>query len=162
MCDGHNGLVKEARWRGWILQRCHFHLIARIQSRCSKWKTGRRREEGQRIYHLTKEVLGNRDMTRVQTALNELEVIGWTHRSPELRKVLSGFVNNYDNYRTYLTHPVLRLPITNNTMESLNSIVERVRKQANGFRSLKATHAWIIVTLKTRGRIACNPKNQPN
>jgi len=160
--DGHTGLVREARLRGWIMQRCHFHLIARIQGRCSKWKTGRRAEEGRRIYQLTKCILTDLERTRVQSALDELETIGWTHRSPELRKVIAGFVNHYRDYRTYLAHPALRLPTTNNTVESLNSILERVRKQANGFRSLKATHAWFIVTLKTRGRIACNPKNQPN
>ena len=114
------------------------------------------------MYHLTKCVLTDSDIIRVQTTINELEVIGWTHRSPELRRVLTGFVNHYDDYRTYLTHPALRLPTTNNTVESLNSIIEKARKRANGFRSLKATHTWIIVALKTRGRIACNPKNQPN
>jgi hypothetical protein len=45
VCDGHAGLTTEAKWRGWLLQRCHFHLLARLQSRRSRWRSGRHRIE---------------------------------------------------------------------------------------------------------------------
>ena len=61
VCDGHTGLVYEAKWRSWLLQRCHFHLIARIQSRRSKWKTSQHYEEGKHLYELVKGVLTETD-----------------------------------------------------------------------------------------------------
>lgn len=165
VCDGHRGLVYEAKRRSWILQRCHFHLIARLQGRRSKWKMSRNREEGERIYTLVQEVLTTRDTSRIMPALTALEEISWTSSSPEIRKVLAGFINYYEDFRTYLAHPALRLPTTNNTVEALISLVEEISSRARGFRRIATFHEWIICTIKTRKKIRCAPagtNNQPN
>lgn len=162
VCDGHRGLVSESRWRNWKLQRCHFHLIARLQGRRSKWKSSRHYEEGWRIYTLAKQVLKEPREEKLWPILNELEEIGWTSDSPEIRKTISGFVNHWREYRAYLKYPELKLPTTNNTAESLIGLVEEVCRRARGFKNLKVLNEWIICVSKTRPFIKCNGKNLPN
>jgi len=160
VCDGHRGLVFEAKWRSWHLQRCHFHLLARIQGRRSRWPSSRHFEEGKRIYALVTEALKTRDQKRLDEILLILEEIGWTVSSPALRLVLSGFVSHIDDYRTYLRYPKLNLPITNNTVESLVGLVTELTSRARGFRTAKSLHEWICALIKMRRTITCNGKNQ--
>lgn len=162
VCDGHRGLVFESKWRKWKLQRCHFHLIARIQGRRSKWKLSRHYKEGKRIYKLVKQVLEEPCETKILPALNELEEIGWTNRSPEIRRTLTGFVNHFQDYRAYLHYPKLKLPATSNTAESFIGSVEETCNRAKGFRNLKVLNEWIICVSKTRAAIKCRKKNIPN
>lgn len=162
VCDGHRGLVAEAKWKEWRLQRCHFHLIARLQSRRSKWRTSRHYEEGKHIYELAKRVLTEQNIQIIQTALNELEEISWSNSSSDIRKVLSGLVRYYEDYRTYLAHPNLRLPVTNNTAESLIGLIEEMGRRGRGFRTVQALNEWIMALVKTRKTIQCRPKNQQN
>lgn len=162
VCDGHCGLVLEAKWRQWKLQRCHYHLIARLQSRRSKWRTSRHYTEGKRIYELVHSVLAEQDSQILPSSLNALEEISWTNSSAEIRKVLSGFVNHYEDYRTYLRYPALQLPTTNNTAETLVGLIEELSRRGRGFRSVRALNEWITAFIKTRKTILCRPKNQQN
>ena len=59
--DGNAGLISAAKQNHWLIQRRHFHLIARIQGRRSRWIRSKRRELGQRLYFLAREVLTNPD-----------------------------------------------------------------------------------------------------
>lgn len=160
VCDGHRGLVNEARWQEWLLQRCHFHLIARIQSRRSKWRSSQHFEEGKHIYDLTKKILTADDESLLKPIINELEEIGWHTPSRDLKSTLKGFINHYQDFRTYIHHPNLRLPTTNNTAESLNGLIEEVSGRARGWRSLKVLSEWIICICKTRQKIRCAPARE--
>lgn len=162
VCDGHNGLTLEARWRGWILQRCHFHLIARIQSRRSRWRASRHAEEGERIYDLVKQVLTLKEQSRVLPLINELEEIAWHMPSRDLKSTLKGFVNHYEEFRAYLRHPRLRLPTTNNTAETLIGLVEEVSRRARGFQRISTFDEWISCVIKTRKTIRCAPPKSTN
>jgi len=157
VCDGHRGLRSEARWQGWHIQRCHFHLIARIQSRRSKWKTSQHWAEGKHIFALVKRVLTEQDKSLLQPLIEELEEIGWTNRSPEIRRTLAGFVSNHPEFRTYLNHPSLRLPTTSNTAEALIGLVEDVNRRARGFKGIVSFNEWILCVIKTRKTIRCAP-----
>lgn len=160
--DGHSGLVTEAKWRNWLLQRCHFHLIARIQSRRSKWKSSRHYEEGKHLYELVKRVLTEPDDALLQPLINELEAIGWQSSSRDLRNVLRGFVNHHQEFRTYLRHPVLRLPLTNNTAETFIGLIEEVCSRARGFNRVEVLDEWIACIIKTRKTIRCRPPKSTN
>ena len=162
VCDGHRGLRYEARWQGWLLQRCHFHLIARIQSRRSKWRTSQHWKEGNHIFGLVKRILTEPDSASLRFAIEELEEIGWTNRSPEIRRILSGFVNNHSEFRTYLEHCSLRLPITSNTAESLIGLVEDVSRRARGFKLIDTFNEWVACVIKTRKTIRCLPPKSTN
>lgn len=153
--DGHKGLTSEALWRHWHIQRCHFHLMARLQSRRSRWKTSRHFEEGKRIYELVKRILTESDDSILPPIINELETFGWVSKSPEIRRTLSGFVSNYKQYRTYLDRPELNLPTTNNSVETLNALVKSFCERTRGFRTVKSLHAWITALCKARGSIKC-------
>lgn len=165
VCDGHRGLVHEALWRKWVLQRCHFHLISRIQGRLSKWRTGRNFEEGRRIFSLVRRVLTAEENIPLHPTLARLEEYAWDAHSPELRKTLLGFVNHYEDYRAYLRHPALRLPTTNNTAEALIGLIEELCSRTRGFITLASFQEWVAAIVKTRKTIRCAPakkKNQQN
>lgn len=163
VCDGHSGLVNCARQYGWLVQRCHFHLIARLQSRRSKWRTGRHQEEGKRIYKLVNRVLTTKKEKTILKALIELEEIGWLSSSPEISRTLSGFVKHFEDYRTYLKYPELNLPKTSNTAESLIGCIQKLCQRARGFASFDSLKKWIEALIKYKRFIRCNgSKNQPN
>lgn len=162
VCDGHVGLVQEGFWRKWVIQRCHFHLLARIQSRRSRFRIARNKEEAVKIFARVRAVLSCTDAAVVNASLAALEEIGWNSTSPEIRKILSGFVKNYRDYRSYLTHSALHLPTTNNTAECLGSAIADLKQRMRGFPTLRSFERWITALLKFKKQIACNGFFQQN
>lgn len=162
VCDGHRGLVNYAKWHKWLIQRCHFHLIASVQGRRSKWKRSRHRQEGDDIYRLVKYVLTAKEETNIIQYINQIEDIGWQTKSPQLAKILSGFVNNYKDYRTHLYHPELNLPRTSNSVESLIGCAENLISRAKGFCTLPSFLNWLNALIKHKKKIKCNGFYQPN
>lgn len=160
--DGHRGLMREALWRTWLIQRCHIHLLMAIQARRSRWSMGRHQNEGDELHRLTECFLKNPDTQEAEQALSRIEEIGWTTSSKMLKKVLLGFVTSSEDYRTYLVHPELNLPTTSNTAESLNALVDDLLMRARGFRTASSLNAWIIALCKERGTIKCRGKYQQN
>lgn len=160
--DGHGGLLAEAFWRGWLVQRCHVHLIRAIQARRSVRLMSQHRAEAIRIYALVRMVLTRRTKRGLTRVLSEIEEIGWTTPSRLLKKILLGFVRNADHYRTYLTHPELHLPTTSNTAESANALIQSLAQYARGFRTVASFTAWITALFKARGTIKCRGKNLQN
>lgn len=157
VCDGHRGLRYEALWREWVLQRCHFHLIARIQSRRSKWRTSQHRDEGWRIYGLVKRVLIVTEGTNLSPLIEELEEIAWRMPSPDLKNTLKGFVSHHGEFRSYLMRPDLRLPVTSNTAETLIGLIEDVSRRARGFQKISTFNEWVWCVIKVRKTIRCTP-----
>ena len=87
---------------------------------------------------------------------------GWQSTSPEIRKVLSGFVSQYLDYRSYLKYPDLHLPTTNNTAESLASMIADLKRRMRGFPTFRSFERWIVALLKYKKTIACNGFHQQN
>lgn len=160
ICDGHRGILFEARDRHWIVQRCHFHLLARIQSRRSRFAIARHKEEASAIFHHVNVVLKSTNEKALQESLNILEEIGWLSKSREIRTVLSGFITKYKDFRSYLIYPELNLPTTSNSAESLASMIGHLKIRMRGFPTLHSFTKWILALLKFRQRIKCN-KYQP-
>lgn len=133
VCDGHHGLLAVARDHRWLVQRCHFHLLAAIQGRRSRWARSRHRAMGERLSLLARHLLTTPEGTALMSALTELETIAWDTRSRVLRKILSGFVTNYRDYRTYLASPLLHLPTTSNAVESLIGSIRDLCSPRAGF-----------------------------
>lgn len=162
VCDGHRGLVNYAKKEKWLLQRCHFHLVARIQSRRSKRRWSRHRKEGQHIYDLVHHILTTTDEKTIMPCLLELEEISWLTKSSDLKTTLSGFVEYYKDYRTYLYHPELNLPRTSNSAESLIGMIKNFCYRARGFRSINSLEKWIAAVIKNKKKIKCSGYFQPN
>lgn len=163
VCDGHRGLTSLAQRHGWLLQRCHFHLLASVQGRRSRWVRSRHRAMGGRLYRLVRHVLATRDESTILPTLTALEVIAWDTHSPVLRKVLSGFITHFRDYRTYLEHPELHLPRTSNAVEAVVAMVRDLQHRARGFRGNAAFSRWLTALYKHHRTIICNgSENQPN
>ena len=161
VCDGHRGILFQAKDRHWVIQRCHFHLLARIQSRRSRFAIARHRDEANTIFHHVDIVLKRGDEKEIQQSLNILEEISWLSKSKEIGNVLKGFTTNYRDFRSYMTYPELNLPATSNTAESLASIIGHLKIKMRGFPTMNSFTKWITALLKFRQRIKCN-KYQPS
>lgn len=162
VCDGRTALVYLAQKSGWLVQRCHFHLRARISNYSSSFYLARHPEIGQKVNGLVTIVLTNKQQKEVDGALDKLGSYRISLFSVGLRKVISGFVKNYTDYRTYLNYPELNLPTTTNSVESLIGTVREVQHRARGFSSVTSLEKWIISVLKYRKYQTCNGKYQPN
>lgn len=162
VCDGHTGLISYAKWNNWKVQRCHFHLIARIQGRRSKWKYSRHGKEGQHIYDLVNHVLTTTDENSIIKYLSEIEEIGWLSKSRDLKNILSGFVKNYKDYRTYIYSPELYLPTTSNSVESFINLIRELMHRMRGFRTISSLKKWIFALVKNKKKIKCNGFHQPS
>lgn len=161
VCDGHRGIVYYARWSNWKVQRCHFHLIAAIQGRRSRGREGRHRAEGEYIMKLVYEVLNNTQVDKVPKLLTLIEEIAWQTKSPQLKKILTGFISYSEQFRTYLNYPALHLPTTSNSAESCISLIRDLCRRAHGFRTVDSLMKWTEALLKFRRRIKCR-ESQPN
>lgn len=163
ICDGHKGLVYLAKDHDWVLQRCHFHLRHSLANYIRTGPMSRTREIGKEIQKLVDVILLSEDEKMVEKALGEL---GWFQvmaSSRGVRKVLSAFLKSYSDFRSYLYHSSLNLPITSNSLESLIELVRHLQYKARGFRGIKSLNQWIAVLCKYKKKIACNGRNyQPN
>lgn len=154
--DGHSGLVSVAHRNGWLLQRCHFHLIAKLQGRRSRWGSGRHRLMGEYLYALASEIMTNPDEETAGRLLMELEARRELLGVGQIQRYLSGFFRNIPEYRTYLHNPHLHLPRTSNAAEALAGIIRRFLNRAHGFRTHASLIRWVRTLLKERQTIACN------
>jgi len=162
VCDGHVGLVSTAKRENWILQRCHFHLIARLQSRRSKWHLSRHGGEGRVLYALVSSVMNHPSLDSISISLERLRKYLQTNPSGELRNIVLGFTKHYMDYRSYLRYPTLYLPKTNNAVESMIGSIRSFCSRARGFRTISSLKAWVYAVLKSKQRITCNGFYQPN
>lgn len=162
VCDGRGSLISLAIRNDWLIQRCHFHLRIRISNYTSSFYLSRHPSVAQEIGKLVTIVLTSKNETEVDSAVNNLDNYRITLFSAGLRKVISGFVKNYCDYRTYLNYPELNLPATTNSIESLIGVVREIQHRARGFRSIGSLEKWIIGVLKHRKYQTCNGKHQPN
>ena len=160
--DGHRSLMLEALWRGWLVQRCHFHLLKALQARRSRWSSGRHRTEAVEIHTLVNRVLTQNTDEGLATILSRIEEIGWTTTSKKLKIVLLGFVTHAEEFRTYRAHPELNLPTTNNTAESMNALIQALAGRARGFRTVASFNAWVIALCKERQTIKCRGAHPQN
>ena len=158
VCDGRTGLIALFRERNLLLQRCHFHFIARLQIKRSKRRSSHHYEEGLRLYNLAKVAL-TASTPVAQAARRELANAART--APRgLKTVLSGFVLNYEDYRTYRSYRYLMLPTTTGAAESLIGSIRGLLCQLRGVRTRTAFEKWINAYLKYRRTIRCNsPQN---
>lgn len=154
--DGHQGLVSVAHRHEWLLQRCHFHLIAKLQGRRSRWASSRHRLAGEYLYALVHEILTHPDETVAYRLRDELEAHCAALGKGQIQRYLWTFFREMTEYRTYLRHPTLHIPRTSNTAEALIAMIRRFLSHAHGFRTRASCVRWVTVLLKTQQTITCN------
>jgi hypothetical protein len=155
--DGHVGLLSTAKENNWLIQRCNFHIIAKILGRRSKGPKSRHRETGEKLYQLTCIVLQSKSNKKVQEALNQLKTAIEITSSTQLKTYLSGFIKHHQEYRTYIKYSDLNLPRTSNSAEALIGMMRELCRRAHGFRIIDSLKLWICAFLKYKKDIRCNP-----
>ncbi len=156
VCDSHLGLQFVGHHRGWIVQQCNFHLIARIQGRRSHGIHSRHRALGAYLYRLVTEALTNPDEEAILDHLREIWEIAQHTSSKNLKRYLVGFTRKYWEYRSYLQYPQLHLPRTTNAAESLVGSVRKLCARAHGFRTIGSFQLWVTALLKKKKIATCN------
>jgi len=162
VCDGNSLLVTLAKRHQWKLQRCHFHLLYRISHCASFGVLNKTNGIGLRIKNLVHVVIYSKNPEAIVLALKSLQDIYQTITSRSFKTVVSGFLKNYEDYRTYLNYPEYYLPTTSNSAEVLNSQIRDMQYRARGFRTPKSLALWITGFCKYKKFVTCRGKIQPN
>lgn len=162
ICDGGTGIVSYAHQRGWLLQRCHFHLLAAVQNYLTTGPRSRQRPFALRVMWLTQTVLCDSDGGAVQSALHTVDAIRRTTRSRGLRRTLGGILLHWREYRTYREYPEWRFPATSNAAESCIQCIRDLLYRCRGFRSKRQLIRWLTAFTIYKKTIRCRPKYQPN
>lgn len=156
VCDGHRGPLNYAKAHSILIQRCHFHLLASIRQRRSRWKRNGDDIEQESVYRLVMKAITVKSERRAVSLLTEIDNLGLASPSYQLRIILQGFVHYYEYFRMYRYHPKLDLPTTTNAAESCVGSIHELCHRARGFRSIFSLSSWIEALLKHKRTITCN------
>jgi hypothetical protein len=158
--DGFRGGKRIAAENGWALQRCHWHVLATLRGFLGlRRKTTHGLAMRRAIYRWVREALQTPDEARAQELCREL--IGLTeHRycHTRLRYVVSGFVNDIDDFRAYSRHPELKLPRTISSVESKH---DQMRDAVSCVRTPQAVLRRIRSLFRLKPSICCRPAKNP-
>lgn len=160
--DGHLGLRSLSLKNDWLMQRCHFHLLASLQGRRSKSKFSRHREVGEAVFALVKDIVNNKNENDTLNSVKQLKKIRAQTDSPGLSRILRSFLKTHKQFRTFLDYPDLNLPRTSNSAESMVGCVRSLLRRAKGFRSIKSLKLWTEGLIKCKKQIVCNGYHQPS
>lgn len=162
--DSFSGVKGLAHPQGWVLQRCHAHLLRRIgnvfgrRKRTLKWRKGREHAEAQIRTLLTARYPG-----LVAGIIRTLQRLADNPACPyKVRMIIREVIRFQEDFRAYLLHPQLRLPATTNTIESKNNYLREVTKRSHGLRTPKAMERWIVAAVRYCPKSKCRPKNLHN
>lgn len=158
--DGFRGGKRIAAENGWVLQRCHWHLLATLRGFLGfRRKTARGPAMRRAIFRLAKEALSTFDEVRVQQICQELTKLT-EHRycHTRLRYVVGGFMNDVDDFRAYIRHPDLGLPRTISPLESMH---DQMREAAGSANTPQAAHRRIRSLLKLKPEVSCPAAKTP-
>ena len=159
--DGFRGSHTLARRRGWLHQRCHFHLIAQLHARRGRHLRLPSEPEGATLYEAIRLALVT-DTPRVLRGL--LRYLRATAAHPtcprRVRMMVQGFLRHVDAFRTYQQYPALHLPTTTNVVESM---VRRLRDRMRTLPTPAAVQRWAVAAVRLRPILTCNGHDdQPN
>ncbi|MFO0970906.1 MAG: transposase [Candidatus Saccharimonadales bacterium] len=151
--DGHRGLLRIARQRGWVQQRCCFHVLKELNKNMRLWH--RATPETYWVHELVHIVLESPDDERVSRVLGLLSDYAMQTPRTEVASILRGLVQNFRDYRSYLYYPELHLPATNNSCESSFRRVRALQNKARGWRTPTAYEGWVTYVLRNSKDVQC-------
>ena len=161
VADSFAGVGAIADEEGWVLQRCHFHLLGKLATLCGNRK---RRivwwEERQQVQVLIRLVLCDGDERRVRRACHELRCLADEKRCPvRVRRIIRSTLRWRHDFRAYHEHPDLRLPATTNAVENMNGRLRSLLNRHRGLRTPSALERWVVAYIRFHPRMKCRPKN---
>lgn len=155
VCDGFRGTQRIARDNGWIIQRCHFHLLSQLQVNRGNWKQLSDSPQREAIYQAIRKVLVA-NPEKLKRCVMELSALLVKNDGPRrLGMIGREFLRRLDHFRSYRNYPELKLPNTTNAIESFNKIV---RSRCRHLRTPESLLLRTKVLIRMRKTITCKPK----
>lgn len=157
--DSWRGVETVAASAGWVLQRCHAHLLRRVADvlgtrKRLRWLCGRRRA-ARRIRML----LTTTEAHTIRRCLHDLHVLAGDPACPrKARGVIREVIRRHTEYRSYLDYPDLRLPTTTNVVEGMNARLRELAMRSRGFRTVASLERWITACVRFHPTARCRPK----
>lgn len=157
--DGFAGVKRLAHSHRWVLQRCHFHLIATLQARRGTRRSLTGAALREQIYQLVRSALRLRDHRQLDTIKAQLRTLAASPLCPRrLRMIVRQFLRELPAFLSYQSHPNLSLPTTTNAVESMGSII---RATTRGIPTPQALQRWATAIIRLRPHITCNGTDHP-
>lgn len=151
--DGIRGIETISTNNGWLLQRCHFHLLGMLQKMRGKRMSTPGRLIREEIYQSVRLSLSETSQRRLNILHNRLSVLAKDDLCPtRMRGAVKDFLRKHREFRTYLDYPELKLPTTVNVMESNNSYTRRKSKTVN---NPSSWHKWAIACARFKSKFTC-------
>ena len=151
--DGIRGIETIAEDNGWIIQRCHFHLLLQLKKRRGKRAATPGRLVREEIYCSVRLALSETSKRRLNILCRRLAVLAVDDGCPErMKRIVRDFLRRFEEFRNYLNYPEYNLPTTTNVMESLNSFV---RKKSGTVNSPQAWLRWTTATIRLKSKFIC-------
>lgn len=160
VCDNFAGCTTIAKRQGWILQLCHFHLVASLRRRLGHMRPRgvSQRALRQQGYALVRRTLAETDEAAVEAARAELRRLADDRWMPwRYGNILREFAKRMPAYRAYQLHPELRLPRTTGTVESMGRVIRDLMRQSRSLRTPGSVRLWVTNYLRLRPEIICRP-----
>ena len=156
--DGVTGFHIYARERNWVLQRCHIHLIRTLYPLLGKRNsTAKHKKLREKMYQCVLEILKTPNQARAELLVLQLSKMANYSYCPKWFGLRTrGFLEQYQDFRSYLKYPELNLPKTTNSAESVFRLLSDTLRQTRGFRNPQAMIKWVTLQFKIIKSIKCN------
>ena len=152
--DGFRGSHTVARERGWIHQRCHFHLIAQLQGRRGHHTHLPSAPVREAIYQAVRQALVTPSTLELAQRRAQLAALAARTDCPyRLRMYTREFLRHMEAFRAYLAYPELQLPTTTNVVESM---VKQLRDRIRPLSTPAALDRWAWATVRLHPVMVCN------
>jgi hypothetical protein len=157
VADGSHGLVSLCKERGWVYQRCQFHLLGELKNFCSGHKNHQTRPLRRKIFDLVRQILNTPDEKETKRLVQKLSRLITHPDCPgTVRKKIRGFLKHISKYRTCYRYPDLNLPRTSNTAECTGHLIRTVLSRMRGVKTLKSLEYWLDIIMRVYPKIQCN------
>lgn len=156
VCDGFRGTDKIAKANNWIIQRCHFHLLAQMQVNRGNWKQLPDSPQREEVYQAIRKVLAAKQEKLNCCVKLLVDLLVKSNCPKRLGAIGREFLRRLDQFRSYRNFPELYLPTTTNTVESLNKII---RSHCRHLRTPESLLLRTKVLIRKRKTMTCKPKN---
>jgi hypothetical protein len=159
--DGLRGFQGLSTHHGWAHQRCHFHLIsALVRGKGKRRYRTKGSSTRDRVFELVRIMLANEPERKRTRARTQLTRYGTNKTCPAyVRKHTIEFLERERDFRSYLTHPRLNMPMTTNAMESSGKLVRNATRTARTPESLRLR---AVAFLRLKHSVICNGFDTPN
>lgn len=155
VADGSHGLISLSTERGWMYQRCQFHLLKDLRNICGGHR-GVARDRRLKIVEMVRAILDTPDERKTKQLVTCLKrLIAHPECPRTVRNKINGFLKHLSRFRMCYRFPELRLPKTSNTAECTGRLIRKRLGQMHGVNTVNALEYWLDVILREHPDIHC-------